>query len=57
MESLVQYGKYGSINTKDTSTLGYYVINFVSDAYTLQENTTCYRQISSSGELFSTHII
>ena len=31
--------------------MGYYVINFVSYAYTLREDTTCDRQIISSGEL------
>ena len=52
MASLVQSGKYYSINTTNTSTMGYYVIKFVSDAYTLQENTTCDRKIISAGELF-----
>ena len=51
MASLVQSGDYGSINTKDISTIGYSVIKFVSYAYTLQEDTTCYGQIISSGEL------
>ena len=40
MESLVESGKYGAINTTDTSTNGFYVILFTSGAYTLQENTT-----------------
>ena len=29
----------------------YYVINSVSEAYTLQEDTVCDLQISSSGEI------
>ena len=51
MASLVKSGKYDSMNTIDTLTMGYYVINFVSDAYTLQYYTTCKTQIISSGEL------
>ena len=30
MATLVQTGQYGSINTIDTDTMGYYVIKFVS---------------------------
>ena len=41
MDSLVQYCKYGSINTTYTSTIGYYIIDFVSEEYTLQYVTTC----------------
>ena len=51
MDSLVQSGKYGAINKTDTSTMRYYVIKFVSEAYTLQEETTCNGKIISSGEL------
>ena len=35
MASLVQLGMYGSINTDDTTTNGFYVIQFLSDACTL----------------------
>ena len=35
MASLVQSGKYGAINTIDTTTMDYYVIKFVSEVYTL----------------------
>ena len=52
MALLVQYGKYGAMNTTDTPTMGYYVINFVSEAYTLQYYTKCDRQIISASELF-----
>ena len=38
--SLVQYGKYVTINTSDTTTNIFYVIKFISEAYTLQNNTT-----------------
>ena len=51
MASLVESSKYGSINTIDTSTNGFYVIMFTSGAYTLQENTTIDGQIITSGEL------
>ena len=51
MASLVQHGNYGSINTTDKSTMGYYVIKFVSEAYTLQEDTKYDGKIISDGEL------
>ena len=49
--SLVESGKYGSINTTDTNTNGFYVIMFTSGAYTLQENTKIDGQIITAGEL------
>ena len=58
MSSLVQLGMYGAINTDDTTTNGLYVIQFISDAYTLQSNTTIYGQVISDGELvFKTQYI
>ena len=39
MASLVQSGMYGAINTDETSTKGFYVIKFMSEAYPLQNNT------------------
>ena len=51
MASLVELGKYGAINTTDTSTNGFYVIMFKTGTYTLQENTTIYGQIITAGEL------
>ena len=51
MASLVESGKYGAINTTDTTTNGFYVIMFTSEAYTLQDNKTTDGQIISSGEL------
>ena len=36
MASLVQSGKYSAINTTGKSTMGYYVVKFVSEAYTLK---------------------
>ena len=51
MASLVEPGKYGSINTTYTSTNGFYVIMFTSGAYTLQENTTIDGKIITAGEV------
>ena len=51
MASLVEFDKYGAINTTDTSTNGFYVIMFTSGAYTLQENTTIDGKIITAGEL------
>ena len=51
MDALLQTDKYGAINTIDTTTMGYYVIKFVSESYTLQEETTCDVIIINSGEL------
>ena len=41
MVSFVQFGKYGFMKTTDTSTMGYYLVEFVSSAYTLQDETKC----------------
>ena len=51
MASLVQPGKYGAINTDDTTKNGFYVIKFISEAYALQNNTQIDWQIISAGEL------
>ena len=51
MASLIESGKYGAINTTDTSTNEFYVIMFTSGAYTLQENRTIDGQIITAGEL------
>ena len=50
MASLVQFGKYGTINTAVTTTNRLYVIMFISDSYTLQNNTTIDGLIISAGE-------
>ena len=49
--SLVQYDKYDAIDTSDTTTNGYYVITFISEAYALRNNTTIYGQVTSEREL------
>ena len=51
MASLVESRTYGAINTTDTSTNVFYVIMFISGAYTLQENTKIDGKITTSGEL------
>ena len=51
MASLVQSGMYGAINTDDTTTNGLCVIQFISESYTLQNNTTIYGQFISAGGL------
>ena len=51
MASSVQIGMYGAINTYDTTTNGFYVIQFLSDSYTLRNNTTIDVQVISAGEL------
>ena len=45
MASLVQPGKYGVINTSDTTTNAFYAIQFISETYTLQNNTNINRKI------------
>ena len=51
MSALVQTGKYGAINTTYTTAMVYYVIKFLSEGYTLQEETTCDGKIITAGEL------
>ena len=51
MALLVESGKYGAINTTGTTTNGFHVIIFTSEAYTLQYNTTMDGQIITAGEL------
>ena len=42
---------YGSINTDGTTKNGFYVVQLLSDSYTLQNNTTIDGQVISAGEL------
>ena len=48
---LVQSCMYSEINTDDTTKNVFYVVQLLSEAYTLQNNTTIYWQVISSGEL------
>ena len=49
---MVESGKYGAINSTDTTTNGCYVIMFTSEAYKLQDNTTIDAHIITAGEFF-----
>ena len=40
MDSLVQSGMYGAINTDETTTHRFYVIQLIPEAYMLKNNTT-----------------
>ena len=51
MAELVQTGKYGTTNTKYKTAMGYYVINFFSVSYKLQEDKMCDGQTITAGEL------
>ena len=51
MASLVQPGIYGAINTYYNTSNGFCVIQFISEAYTLKNNTTIYGQVFSTVEL------
>ena len=51
MASLVESGKYGAINTTETSTNEFYVIMFTPGVYKLQDNTTIDGKIITDGEL------
>ena len=51
MVSLVQSSMYCAINTYDTTKNGFYVIKFLSEAYTLQNNTIIDGQVISASEL------
>ena len=51
MASLVQSGMYGAINTDENTSNVLYFIQFLSEAYTLQNNTTIDGQVISAGEL------
>ena len=52
MAELVQNYQYSAINTTYTSTMGYYVIKFMSETYILEEEKMCDGKISTSGELY-----
>ena len=51
MASLVQSGKYVVIEIDDTTTNVFYVIQFISEVYTLQNNTKMHGIIISDGKL------
>ena len=51
MASLFQPVMYGDINKYGTTSNRLYVNQLISEAYTLQNNTTIYGQVFSAGEL------
>ena len=51
MASLFQSGIYGAINTDDNTLNGFYFIQLLSEAYTLQNSTTINGKVISGGEL------
>ena len=51
MDTLVQTDEYVAINTTYTTTMGYYVIELMSENYMLQEENLCNEQISTADEL------
>ena len=51
MVSLVQSGMYGVINIDYTTTNGLHIIQFISEEYTVQNNTTIDGQVIFAGEL------
>ena len=52
MALLVQPGMCSTINTDETTENLFYVILFIAQAYTLQNNTTIDGQVIYAGELF-----
>ena len=51
MASIVQLGKYGAINAANPTKMGYYVIKYLSEPYTLQEDQTIYGQLSKAVDI------
>ena len=51
MNSLVQFRKYGAINSADPTIMGYYVIKYLFETYTLQEDRNTDTQVRKAGEL------
>ena len=51
MASLVESGAYVAINKYDTTTNGFYAIQFVSESYTIQNNTKIDGKAISASEL------
>ena len=49
MASLIYTGKYGAINEEDTTTLGYYAVEYVYEPFIVQYDITTYGQVSKSG--------
>ena len=50
MSSLFQNGKYRAVNSSCPTKQGYYVVNFISEPYTLQGNKTVNKKVFNAGE-------
>ena len=50
MASLAQVGKYGAISAEYPTTIGYNLMKYLPEPYTLQEYQTIYGQVSKAGE-------
>ena len=51
MASLLQLLKYSAIDAADPTTIGYYVMKYLSEPYTLQLDQTKYGKVSKEGEI------
>ena len=51
MAFLVQYGKYGAVNTTNSKKMAYYVIKFVLESCTIEEDTTWDLKNITAGEI------
>ena len=51
MSFIIMEGKYGAIDADYSSYHGYYIINFSSSPYNLQEDLNIDGQVISSGEM------
>ena len=49
--SLVQSSKYFAIDTEDPTSFVYYVVKYVTDAFTLHKNITNDGRLSKSGQM------
>ena len=51
MSPLLHTGKYVAINDTDTTTVGYYIVEYVLYTFALHEDITSNGKVSNSGEL------
>ena len=51
MDSILKLGKCGAINALDPETMGYYVVNYLSETYILQGDQTTDGQVNKAGAL------
>ena len=51
MASLIQTGKYGAINAPDPAKVGDYLVKYLSESYTLQEDKNTNENVCTAGDL------